>query len=112
MIELKFDDKGLIPVIAQDANTLQVLMLAYAKKEQVEKTLVTGIATYFSRSRNKEWVKGESSGNIQKVLGVLVDCDQDTLIYLVDPKGPACHTGQVSCFFRKINESGELEKNE
>jgi len=112
MLKLQFDQNGLIPVICQDIDTKQVLMLAYAKKEQVDKTLKTGKATYFSRSRNSEWVKGETSGNTQQVLKVLVDCDVDALIYLVKQKGQACHTGEQSCFYRQIEQNGEIKKNE
>jgi phosphoribosyl-AMP cyclohydrolase len=112
MLDLKFDDKGLIPVICQDADTNQVLMMAYAKKEQILKTITTKDATYFSRSRNSEWIKGETSGNTQKVIKVLVDCDQDSVIYLVKQKGNACHTGSKSCFYRHLNENGEIEENE
>lgn len=112
MLDLKYDEKGLIPVICQDVDTLEVLMMAYAKEEQIQKTLQTGYATYFSRSRNIEWIKGMTSGNTQKVINVLVDCDLDTVIYLVKKNGPACHTGAQSCFFRKINKDGEIVSNE
>ncbi|OQB51454.1 MAG: phosphoribosyl-AMP cyclohydrolase [Firmicutes bacterium ADurb.Bin146] len=112
MPDLKYDDKGFIPVICQDADTKQILMMAYAKKEQVLKTITTRKATYFSRSRNCEWVKGETSGNTQQVIKVLVDCDLDTLIYLVKQKGNACHTGNQSCFYRQISENGEINENE
>ncbi len=112
MLDLKFDDKGLIPVICQDFDTNQVLMMAYAKREQIVKTLTTKKATYFSRSRNCEWVKGETSGNTQQVIKVLVDCDQDSVIYMVKQKGNACHTGAKSCFYRQIDENGEIEENE
>ncbi|WP_457681455.1 phosphoribosyl-AMP cyclohydrolase [Thermovibrio sp.] len=94
--------KGLVPVIVQDANTKEVLMLAYANREALEKTLETGYAHYYSRSRKKLWKKGETSGNLQKVKKVLVDCDGDTLLYLVEQKGVACHTGNYTCFFREV----------
>lgn len=112
MTDLKYDDKGLIAVICQDVDTKQVLIMAYAKKEQVIKTIQTKKATYFSRERNCEWVKGETSGNTQQVVKVLVDCDLDTLIYLVKQKGNACHTGNKSCFYRQIDENGEIIENE
>ncbi len=89
---------GLIPVIVQDAKTNTVLMLAYANREALEHTLKTGRGTYWSRSRNELWVKGETSGNIQKIKQVLADCDYDTLLYIVEQTGPACHTGDYSCF--------------
>lgn len=93
---------GLVPVVVQDASSKEVLMVAYANRDAVEKTLETGYAHYYSRSRGKLWKKGETSGNVQKVKEVLVDCDGDTLLYLVEQKGVACHTGEYSCFFRKI----------
>ncbi|MET1124279.1 MAG: phosphoribosyl-AMP cyclohydrolase [Archaeoglobaceae archaeon] len=101
-MELKFDERGLIPVIAQDARTKEVLMLAYANREAVEKTLQTGYAHYWSRSRRKLWMKGETSGNVQKVVEVRVDCDGDALLYIVEQEGNACHTGNRSCFFRRL----------
>ncbi|MDG6925779.1 MAG: phosphoribosyl-AMP cyclohydrolase [Nitrososphaerota archaeon] len=93
---------GLVPVVTQDAKSGKVLMVAYANKEAVDLTLRTKMAHYWSRSRNKLWKKGEESGNVQKVLDVLVDCDGDTLLYVVDQSGPACHTGNETCFFRKL----------
>ncbi len=93
---------GLIPVITQDVKTKEVLMQAYANREAVELTLKTKKATYWSRSRNELWVKGETSGNTQKVVSVATDCDYDSLLYLVEQMGPACHTGQYSCFFNKM----------
>jgi phosphoribosyl-AMP cyclohydrolase len=89
---------GMIPVVVQDANTNTVLMLAYANKLALEKTLSTGFAHYWSRSRNELWKKGETSGHTQKIKRVAVDCDFDALIYIVEQKGPACHTGDYSCF--------------
>ena len=100
---LKFDDRGLIPVITQDADTGQVLMFAYANKEALEKTLATKQAHYFSRSRNQLWHKGETSGHTQAVLEVRFDCDEDSVLYRVNPNGPACHTGEQSCFYRSIH---------
>jgi Phosphoribosyl-AMP cyclohydrolase len=93
---------GLIPVITQDAKTKAVLMQAYANKEAVELTLKTGKATYWSRSRNEIWVKGETSGHTQKIVSVSTDCDYDSLLYLVEQTGPACHTGEYSCFYNKL----------
>ncbi len=101
--ELNFEKSGgLIPVVAYDRRTNEVLMLAYANKEAIEKTLTSGYAHYFSRSRNRIWMKGETSGNVQRVLEVLVDCDNDSLIYVVEQEGVACHTGHRTCFFRKL----------
>ncbi len=94
---------GLLPVIAQDENSGEVLMLAYANREAVQKTQQTGYAHYWSRSRNTLWKKGESSGHVQEISEVLVDCDEDTLLYKVHQTGPACHTGAPTCFFRKLN---------
>ncbi len=99
---LKFNEDGLIPVVVQDAKTKEVLMLAYANKEALRKTFETGFAHYFSRSRKKLWMKGEESGNVQRVIEVRVDCDEDALLYIVEQKGVACHTGNYSCFFRKL----------
>jgi phosphoribosyl-AMP cyclohydrolase len=93
---------GLIPVIVQDAETKAVLMLAYANEEALQKTLTTGYAHYWSRSRQKLWMKGETSGHTQKIKQVTTDCDYDTLLYVVNQKGPACHTGECTCFFNKI----------
>ena len=91
-------ENGLIPVIVQDINTNEVLTLAYANKESLELTQKTGNSWFWSRSRKKLWMKGEESGNTQKVKKILVDCDFDAIIYLVEPSGPACHTGQKTCF--------------
>ena len=109
MVELKFDksEDGLIPAIAQDAETGEVLMLAYINRESWEKTLATGIATYWSRSRSKLWVKGETSGNVQKVQEILVDCDLDTVVFKIEQVGDAaCHEGYRSCFFRQVDGDG------
>ncbi len=89
---------GLIPVIVQDVNSKEVLTLAYTNKESLELTQKTGNSWFWSRSRNKLWMKGEESGNIQKVKEILIDCDSDAIIYLVEPSGPACHTGEKVCF--------------
>jgi phosphoribosyl-ATP pyrophosphohydrolase/phosphoribosyl-AMP cyclohydrolase len=99
---IKFDDKGLIPVIASDAGTGDALMLAYMNAEALRKTLETGQAHYFSRSRNKLWRKGETSGHVQAVREIYYDCDCDSLLLKIDQTGAACHTGNRSCFFRKL----------
>ena len=101
--DLDFENfSGLLPVIAQDHGSGRVLMLAYANLEAVRKTQETGYAHYWSRSRNTLWKKGESSGHVQQIKEVLVDCDEDTLLYKVSQIGPACHTGAKSCFFREL----------
>ena len=102
MIQLNYSD-GLIPVVVQDAATRKILMVAYANEEAVGLTRSTGFAHYFSRSRKKIWKKGEESGHVQRVLRILVDCDEDCLIYEVEQTGAACHTGHPSCFFRTID---------
>lgn len=100
--QLKFDANGLIPAIAQDAETNQVLMLAYMNRESIEKTLETGYATYFSRSRRQLWRKGETSGHTQRLVAMRYDCDGDTLLLTVRQTGAACHTGAKSCFFNEV----------
>ena len=95
---------GLVPVVVQDIDTKVVLMLAYANKEALMKTIETGFAHYYSRSRRKIWKKGETSGNVQRIVKILLDCDEDTLLYLIKQKGVACHTGEYSCFFRTVAE--------
>src|ERR687894_1750424 len=99
---VKYDQNGLVPVITQDVATGEVLTLAYANREAVEKTLSSGEAYYYSRSRSELWRKGASSGNTQRVVEVRLDCDGDALLYRVEPRGPACHTGQKSCFFTTL----------
>jgi phosphoribosyl-AMP cyclohydrolase len=94
--------KGLIPVVVQDFKSKDLLMLAYVNKEALKKTLDTGFAYYWSRSRKKLWMKGETSGHTQKIKRILVDCDYDTLLYLVVQKGPACHTNKTTCFHKNI----------
>ena len=93
---------GLIPVVVQDAKTKETLMLAYANKEAVELTLKTGKGTYWSRSRNELWVKGETSGHTQKIISVTADCDFDALLYVVEQAGVVCHTGEPTCFHNKL----------
>ena len=112
MIELNFTkaSNGLIPAIAQDHETGKVLMMAFINREAWEKTLETGKAHYWSRSRGKLWLKGESSGNVQVIEGILVDCDEDTVIYQVKQiGGAACHKGFPSCFYRKVVGGEKLE---
>ena len=94
---------GLVPVIVQNASTHEVLTLAYANRESLGLTMKTSKSWFYSRSRKKLWMKGESSGNVQHVQDVLVDCDSDALIYLVEPTGPACHKGDASCFHNKLS---------
>lgn len=105
--KVKFDDKGLVPVVVQDVNTNSMLMLAYMNEESLKKTLETGEMTYFSRSRNKLWRKGETSGNFQTLRELKVDCDGDTLLALVSQQGVACHTGEYSCFFESLYGNGD-----
>ena len=93
---------GLIPVVVQDSRSKKVLMLAYTNMEALEKTLSTGYAHYWSRSRGKLWKKGETSGNVQKVKGIIMDCDYDALLFLVEQKGNVCHTGKKTCFHNKL----------
>ena len=106
MIQLDFSKiNGLVPVIAQDFETKEVLMLAFMNELAFQKTLETNIATYFSRSRNKIWVKGETSGHIQKVKEIRIDCDNDSVLLIVEQIGKAaCHDGYVSCFYKKVCE--------
>lgn len=101
---LKFDEKGLIPAIVQDADTNEVLMLAYMNQEALKRTLASGEAWFYSRSRQALWHKGETSGSIIKVVSLWKDCDSDAILILGKPKGPVCHTGNRTCFFEKINE--------
>ena len=102
MSKIKFDEKGLVPAIAQDAKTGRVLMLAYMNAESLQMTLDSGYATYFSRSRQQLWRKGETSGHTQRVLEMRYDCDGDALLLTVEQEGPACHTGENSCFHTPI----------
>lgn len=104
---LTFDAAGLLPVIAQDAQTQEVLMLAWMNAEAVGKTLATGRVTYWSRSRQSFWIKGETSGHTQRLVGMRVDCDRDCLLVLVEQTGPACHTGRRSCFYTGIHDGQE-----
>jgi phosphoribosyl-AMP cyclohydrolase len=101
---LKFNDKGLIPVIVQDADNGEVLMLAYADKESLKRTLDSGEVWFYSRSRQELWHKGATSGSILKVKSIAKDCDSDTILIRAEPAGPACHTGNQSCFFQKLEK--------
>ena len=105
----RFDSAGLITAIAQDADTGQILMVAYMNKEALETTIKTGIATYYSRSRAKLWKKGEQSGHIQKVKQILTDCDQDCLILKVSVDQGQCHTGYQSCFYRALKKDSDTQ---
>lgn len=104
MTDLKFDAQGLLVGIVQDVSTGQVLMVAMMNAQAVERTLQTNQAHFWSRSREKLWLKGETSGNILDVHEIRVDCDGDALLLRVTPRGPACHTGNTSCFFRELGE--------
>jgi phosphoribosyl-AMP cyclohydrolase / phosphoribosyl-ATP pyrophosphohydrolase len=106
---VKFDSNGLVAAVAQDRLTGAVLMVAWMNREALDLTLSTGLATFYSRSRQKLWVKGETSGHRLAVNAVLADCDGDTLLVLVDPSGPACHTGRPNCFFQPLSASGPVE---
>ncbi|NJP37127.1 bifunctional phosphoribosyl-AMP cyclohydrolase/phosphoribosyl-ATP diphosphatase HisIE [Alkalicoccus luteus] len=106
---LQFDDQGLIPAIVQDQATKEVLTLAYMNKESLEKTLETRETWFYSRSRQELWHKGATSGNTQRVTDVRFDCDQDALVVLVEPAGPACHTGAVSCFTHSMLEEKQAK---
>lgn len=105
--DLKFNSKGLIPAVVQNKTTKEVLMVAYMNADTIKKTLETGRATFWSRSRQEVWVKGATSGNYMYVDEIRVDCDGDSLVILADPAGPACHTGHGSCFYRSVSD-GEL----
>ncbi|MEJ1991591.1 MAG: phosphoribosyl-AMP cyclohydrolase [Maritimibacter sp.] len=106
--KLTYNDAGLLPVIAQEAATGEVLMLAWMNAEAVARTLETGRVTYWSRSRQSYWVKGESSGHVQKLVELRVDCDGDTLLALVEQEGPACHTNRRSCFYTALRDGEEM----
>ncbi|HUW57742.1 MAG TPA: phosphoribosyl-AMP cyclohydrolase [Planctomycetota bacterium] len=105
-LELKYNEQGLIPAVVQDDVSGEVLMMAWMNEEAVRKTLETGRATFYSRSRRKLWVKGERSGHVQEVRSVRVDCDGDTLLLRVEQKGGACHKGYRSCFFTEFDADG------
>jgi phosphoribosyl-ATP pyrophosphohydrolase/phosphoribosyl-AMP cyclohydrolase len=105
--QVKFDERALVPVVAQDAVTGEVLTLAYANEEALRLTVETGEVHFFSRSRGKLWRKGEESGNVLKLRQLRYDCDGDAIVALVEPMGPACHTGERSCFYRDLDGGGE-----
>lgn len=107
-----YNEQGLVPAIAQDRLTGQVRMVAWMNEEALQRTLETGRATFFSRSRGTLWEKGETSGHYLAVRRIYADCDADTLLLEVDPSGPSCHTGRPTCFFRRVREDGELEDTE
>ena len=102
--DLVFDERGLLPAIVQDAKTKDVLMLAWVNEEAVRRTLDSGTTWFWSRSRKEYWNKGATSGNVQKVTDVRYDCDADAVLMLVDPAGPACHTGETTCFYRSFSD--------
>lgn len=106
--KLKFDQNGLIPAIAQEAKTGEVLMLAWMNEESLKLTLSTGYATYFSRSRNQLWKKGDTSGHFQQVVSIQADCDFDTILLQVNQTGAACHTGKKNCFFNEIKNASNV----
>lgn len=108
-VELVFED-GLLPAVAQDAESGRVLMLAYASPEAIKRTQETGRAHYYSRSRQELWQKGATSGNVQQIEEIRVDCDGDALLYLVRQEGGACHTGHESCFYRTVDDVSEEDR--
>jgi phosphoribosyl-ATP pyrophosphohydrolase/phosphoribosyl-AMP cyclohydrolase len=110
MSAISFDDRGLVVAVAQDRLTGQIRMVAWMNAEALERTLSTGRATFFSRTRQSLWEKGETSGHRLLVSAVYADCDADTLLLLVDPVGPSCHTGRPSCFFRRVRSDGTLKE--
>jgi phosphoribosyl-AMP cyclohydrolase / phosphoribosyl-ATP pyrophosphohydrolase len=104
---VKFDAEGLVPVVAQESRSGDVLMVAYADQEALRRTRVSGLAHYFSRSRKSPWRKGETSGHVQRVKQIRLDCDGDTVLYRVDQSGPACHTGERTCFATEVTIGGD-----
>ena len=105
---LKFDEKGLIPAVVQDADSGDVLMLAYMNRDSILETFESGQTCFFSRSRQELWVKGATSGNIQRIVEMRIDCDADAILVKVKQKGDACHTGNRSCFYRTVTQDGEI----
>ncbi len=103
-VDIKWNEQGLVPAIVQDARSGEVLMLAYVNEEALRLTLETGEAHFWSRSRQVLWHKGATSGNVQRVREVRIDCDADTILLKVDPAGPACHTGKTSCFYQTLTD--------
>src|SRR5436305_1288415 len=119
--DVRFDERGLIPAVVQDSRTREVLTLAYMNEESLRRTLAEGETWFWSRSRSELWHKGETSGHTQRVVDVRLDCDADAVVVLVEPRGPACHTGATSCFHREVEgfkagdaqvNAGESESNE
>ena len=106
---LTFDANGLIPAIAQDADSREILMMAWMNAESLARTLRTGRVTYWSRSRQSFWVKGETSGHVQELVDLRIDCDRDCLLVLVRQNGPACHTNRRSCFYTALRDGAEVE---
>lgn len=106
---LRFNDAGLIPAIAQDASSGEVLMMAWMNADAIAMTLETGKVTYWSRSRQEFWIKGATSGHVQKLVDFRVDCDRDCLLVLVNQAGPACHTGRPNCFYTAVRDGDEVE---
>ena len=104
MVQMKFDSNGLMPAVLQNVDTGEVLMVAWMNQEALKRTVETGETHFWSRSRKTLWRKGETSGNVMIVREIRVDCDEDTLLLNVKPAGPACHTGERSCFYRKLEE--------
>lgn len=107
---INWDDNGLIPVIVQDSETGHVLMMAYMNVESLQQSLELNETVFYSRSRQEIWHKGATSGNVQQIRGIYIDCDADTLLVLVNPSGPACHTGARSCFYRSLNEFADNQE--
>ena len=113
LTQVKYSADGLVMAIAQDDATSEILMVAYMNEATLRQTLETGVMTYWSRSRQKVWLKGESSGNTQDVKEVRIDCDGDALLFKVEQKGrAACHTGKVSCFYRRLDQEGLVDDGE
>lgn len=109
-MEINFEKSGgLVPAIIQDIHSGKVLMLGFMNREAFERTKETGRVVFYSRTRNKLWMKGETSGHFLEVKEIFIDCDLDTLLIKVEPKGPVCHEGYFSCFYRRLNPTGELE---
>ncbi|SDW43323.1 phosphoribosyl-AMP cyclohydrolase [Ruegeria halocynthiae] len=106
---LKYNEAGLLPAIAQDAETGEVLMMAWMNAQSIERTLQSGRVTYWSRSRQAFWVKGESSGHVQELVDFRIDCDRDCLLVVVNQTGPACHTNRRSCFYTALRDGNEVE---
>ncbi len=107
-LDIKFDDKGLVPAIVQDIDTGEILMMAWMNEAAVKQTLEVKKATFYSRSRDKMWIKGESSGHVQEVVEARVDCDQDVIVLKCKSHGPCCHVGYNTCFYRKADADGSL----